>query len=125
MGGGAFYFVENAVQMKVDDCIEFFACRLASDATSLFQVGDQAVECVVLAEEENFVFAAEIVVKIGGGQVGGGGDFAHAGLGEAAGAEFAAGGSKDFEAAGQIAALEARSAHGDRMALRGVVVNGN
>lgn len=117
MGGGTFYFVENAVQMKVDGCTEFFAGRLASGAASFFQVGDQAVEGVVLAEEKDFILAAEIVVEIGGGEVGGGGDFAHAGFAEAASAEFAAGGAEDLEAARQATALEAGGAHGDRMAF--------
>jgi len=70
-----------------------------------------------------FVFASEIVVEVGSGEVSGGGDFAHAGFGEAAGAEFTAGGAQNFEAAGEVAALEAGGAHGDRMAFREVDVN--
>src|SRR5216683_942031 len=102
MGSGAFYFVENAMQMEADDCAEFFACGLGSCVANCFEIGKQAIEGVVLAEEEDFVFAAEIVVKVSGGEVGGGGD---------------------FEAAGDVAALEAGGAHGDRMALREVGVN--
>src|SRR5216684_8571055 len=124
MGGGAFYLVEDAIQVKADDRAEFFACGLRSCATRFFEVGDQAVEGVVLAEEEDFVFAAEIVVEVGGGEVGGGGDFAHAGFGEAAGAEFASGGAEDCEAAGEIAALKAGGTHGERMALCEANVNG-
>ena len=123
MSGGAFYFVVDAMQMKADDCVEFFARGLRSCPTRFFEIGDQAVEGVVLTEEEDFVFAAEVVVEIGGGEVGGGGDFAHAGFGEAANAEFASGGAEDFEATGKSAALEAAGAHGDRMAFRGVGVN--
>src|SRR6266404_9337575 len=94
-----------------------------SCAARSVEIGDQAIEGVVLAEEEDFVFAAKIVVEVGGGEVSGGGDFAHAGFGEAAGAEFASGGAQNFEAAGEVAALEAGGAHGDRMAFREVDVN--
>src|SRR5260370_42464799 len=114
MGSGAFYFVENAMQMEADDCAEFFACGLGSCVANCFEIGKQAIEGVVLAEEEDFVFAAEIVVKVSGGEVGGGGDFAHSGIGEAAGAEFASGGAEDFEAAGDVAALEAGGWAGGR-----------
>src|SRR6267143_614557 len=89
MGGGALDFVEHAVQMEEDDCAEFFGCGSRSRAASFLEIGDQAIEGVVLAEEEDFVFASEIVVEVGGGEVSGGGDFAHAGFGEAAGADFA------------------------------------
>ena len=123
MGSGAFYFVEDAMQVEVDDCSEFFAGGLRSRAAGFLEIGDQAVEGVVLAEEEDFVFAAEIVVEVGRGQVGGGGDFAHAGFGEAASAEFAAGGAEDFQAAGEVAALEAGGAHEDRMARGSAGVN--
>src|SRR5260221_1498565 len=118
MGGGALDFVEHAVQMEEDDCAEFFGCGSRSRAASFLEIGDQAIEGVVLAEEEDFVFASEIVVEVGGGEVSGGGDFAHAGFGEAAGAEFASGGAQNFEAADEVAALEAGGGHGDRMAFR-------
>ena len=111
------------MQVEVDDCAEFFACGLASRPPRFFQIGDQAVEGAVLAEEKDFVFAAEIVVEVGGGEVGGGGDFAHAGFSEAARAEFAAGSAEDYEAAGEVAALEAGGAHGDRMARGAAGVN--
>jgi hypothetical protein len=87
------------------------------------KVCDKAIQGDVLAEKKNFVFAVEIVVEVGGGKVGSGGDFAHSGFGEAAGAEFAAGGTKDFEPPGLIPALEARGTHADRMALGIVRVN--
>ena len=61
MGGGAFDFVEDTVQMKGDEGAEFFR---GADlcAASFFKVGNQTIECAVLAKEENFVFAMEIVV---------------------------------------------------------------
>ena len=102
---------------------QIFACGLGSRPARFFQIGDQAVKGAVLAEKKDFVFAAEIVVEVGRGKVGGGGDFAHAGFGEAASAEFAAGGAEDFQAAGEVAALEAGGAHGDRMAREAAGVN--
>src|SRR5260370_5960562 len=122
MGGGAFDFVEDAVQVKDDYGAESFG-RGSFCAASSFEIGDQAVQCAVLAEEKDLIFAMEIVVEVGGGEVGGGGDFAHSGFGEAARSEFAAGGAEDFEAAGEVAALEAGGAHGDRMALCEASVN--
>src|SRR6267378_5339013 len=99
------------MQMEVDYGAKLFRGAGSCPARSV-EIGDQAIEGIVLAEEEDFVFAAEIVVEVGGGEVGGGGDFAHAGFGEAAGAEFASGGAQNFEAAGEVAALEAGGAHG-------------
>src|SRR5258708_39421916 len=119
MGGGALDFVEHAVQMEEDDCAEFFGCGSRSRAASFLEIGDQAIEGVVLAEEEDFVFASEIVVEVGSGEVSGGGDFAHAGFGEAAGAEFTAGGAQNFEAAGEVAALGGGGGDGGRVGVRG------
>ena len=124
MGGGAFDFVEQAVQVEEDDCAKFFACGLRSHAASSLEIGDQAIEGVVLAEEEDFVFAAEIVIEVGRGEIGGSGDFAHAGFGEAPRAKFATGGAQNLEAASEVAALEAGDAHGDRMACGVAGVNG-
>ena len=45
--------------------------------------GEQPVERPVLAEKEDFVLAAEVVVQVAGRQVRGGGDLAHARGGEA------------------------------------------
>src|SRR5260370_18998597 len=118
MGGGALDFVEHAVEMEEDDCAEFFGCGSRSHAASFLEIGDQGIEGVVLAEEEDFVFASEIVVEVGGGEVSGGGDFAHAGFGEAAGAEFAAGGAQNFEAAGEGGAVGAGGGGRGGMVMR-------
>src|SRR5882724_13579314 len=107
MGGRAFDFVEDAAEMRGDDQAEFVGGGGAL-AAGFIESGEQAIERVVLAEEEDFVLAAEIVVEIGGGEVSGSGDVAHAGFGEAAGTECAAGGAEDFQAAGEVAAAEAR-----------------
>src|SRR5260370_26149173 len=116
VGGGAFDFVEDAMQVEGDDGAEFFACG-GLCASRLFEISDQAIECAVLAEKKDFVFAAEIVVKVSRGEVGGSRDFAHARLGKAASAEFTPGGAEDFESARFVATLQAGATHEDRMGL--------
>src|SRR5882724_3603745 len=81
--------------------------RACSQAAGFFEGRDHAVEGNILAEEKNFVLALEVVVKVGGREVGGGGDVAHAGFGKAGNAELFSGGAEDFQAAGKIAALNA------------------
>jgi len=61
--------------------------------------GEQAVERSVLAEEEELVLAAEIVIQIAGREVGGDRDVAHARGGEPARAEHARRGPHDLDAA--------------------------
>ena|SRR5712664_2441253 len=122
--GGTFDVVENAMQMKGNHGAEFFGCGRFR-TSYLFEIGDQAIESAVLAEKENFILAAEIVVKVSRGEVGCGGDFAHARFGKASRAEFAAGSAKDFESAGLVAALEAGATHENKMALGSIGVNRN
>lgn len=106
MGGGAFDFVEDTAQMRNDDQAQFF--RSGGFGTArLLKSGEEAIESDVLAEEKNFVLTLKIIVEISGGEVGGGGDVAHAGFGEAGGAKSFSGGAKDFQAAGEIAPGEA------------------
>ncbi len=112
------------MQVKNDYRAEFFGAR-GFCTSSLFEIGDQAIESAVLAEKENFILAAEIVVKVGRGEVGCGGDFAHARFGKAASAEFTPGGAEDFESARFVATLQAGATHEDRMALDSVGVNDN
>jgi hypothetical protein len=64
------------------------------------QCREQAVQRPVLAEEEQLLLAAEVVIQVPRREVGGDSDVAHAGGGEAAGAEHAGGGAHDFYAAG-------------------------
>jgi hypothetical protein len=64
------------------------------------QRGEQPVERAILAEEEDFVLAAEVVVQVRGREIGGDGDVAHAGGGEAAVAEDLRGRAQDTDAAG-------------------------
>jgi hypothetical protein len=61
---------------------------------------EEAIDRSVLTEEEQFVLAAEVVIEVGGREVGGGRDVAHAGRGEATGAEDPSGGTHDLDAAG-------------------------
>ena len=61
--------------------------------------GEQAVERSVLAEEEQLVLAAEVVIQVAGREIGGDRDVAHAGGGEPARAEHARRGAHDLDAA--------------------------
>jgi len=60
---------------------------------------EQALQRAILAEEQQFVLAAEIMIEIAGRQVGGHRDVAHPGRGKAAVAEHAGGGAQDRDAA--------------------------
>jgi K+-sensing histidine kinase KdpD len=60
---------------------------------------EETIERAILTEEEQFFLAAKVVIEVGGGEVGGDGDVAHAGAGEAAFAKNARGGTQDLEAA--------------------------
>jgi hypothetical protein len=60
---------------------------------------EEAIDRSVLTEEEQFVLAAEVVIEVGRREVGGGRDVAHAGRGEATGAEDPRGGTHDLDAA--------------------------
>ena len=70
----------------------------------------QLVERLVLAEEQELVLAAEVVIQVGGGEVGRDGDVAHAGRGEAVRAEGPRGGPQDLDAARIGAAQPDRTA---------------
>jgi hypothetical protein len=58
---------------------------------------EEAIERSILTEEEDLVLAAEVVIEVAGRQVGGHGDFAHAGGGEATRTENTTGGAHDAE----------------------------
>src|SRR5882724_7524686 len=79
--------------------------RACSQAAGFFEGRDHAVEGNILAEEKNFVLALEVVVEVGGREVGGSGDVAHAGFGKAGDAELFSGGTQDFQAPRKITAL--------------------
>jgi len=62
------------------------------------QRGEHPIERLVLTEEQQFVLAAEVVIQIPGRKVRGGGNVAHPGGGEPAGAEHLGGGAHDRDA---------------------------
>src|SRR5216684_814980 len=102
----SFDFVEDAPQMGDDYQAELLS-GAGLQAAGLLEGREQAVEGNILAEEKNFMLALEVVVKVGGSEVGGGGDVAHTGFGKAADAELFSGGAEDFQAACKITALNA------------------
>src|SRR5439155_14137966 len=63
------------------------------------QRAKEPIERSVLAEEEELVLAAEVVIQVGGGEIGGDGDVTHAGAGEAAPAKDLRGGAEDLDPA--------------------------
>lgn len=60
---------------------------------------EQPVERSILAEEEDIVLAGEVVVEVARREVGGDGNLAHAGGGEAARPEHVRGGAQDLDPA--------------------------
>lgn len=69
-------------------------------ALRIGQRGEQPVERAILAEEEDFVLAAEVVIQVRGREIGGDGDVAHPGGGEATVAEDLRRRAQDADAAG-------------------------
>jgi hypothetical protein len=69
-------------------------------ALRIGQRGEQPVERAILAEEEDFVLAAEVVIQVRGREIGGDGDVAHPRGSEAAVAEDLRRGAQDADAAG-------------------------
>ena len=59
----------------------------------------QAIDRAILAEEQQFVLAAEVVVKVAWRQIGGDRDVTHAGGGKTADAEDPRGGAHDRDPA--------------------------
>jgi hypothetical protein len=93
----SFDFVEEAEHVRDRHLVQAPGERAGAIAPRLGQRLEQAIERSVLAEEENLVLAAEIVVEIAGREIGGDGDLAHPGGGEAAGAEDARGSAHDLD----------------------------
>jgi hypothetical protein len=75
------------------------AAELGFDAEEICPPAAEAIERAVLAEEQDLVLAGEVVVEVGGGEVGRAGDVAHAGGGVAAVPDDAGRGPEDLEAA--------------------------
>src|SRR5713101_3864006 len=102
MRGGTFDFVEDTPQMRDDDETKP-VCDGCSRSPGLFQRRQHAVEGIVLAEIENFMFSAKIIVEVCGRKGSGGSDVAHAGLGKASHAILASGGAQYLQAPRQVA----------------------
>jgi len=98
MRGAALDFVEQAEDMRFGEPAKAPGER-TSPATRGRDRAEQALKRAILAEEQQFVLAAEVVIQIARRQVGGHRDVAHPGGGKAAGAEHAAGGAQDVDAA--------------------------
>src|SRR5437773_10991813 len=81
-------------------------CRAGSHAASFIKCCDHAIQRIVLAKEEDVVFATEVVVKIGGRKGSGFRNVEHARLRKPANAKFSPGSAQDFHAPRKIAALE-------------------
>jgi hypothetical protein len=116
MGGGTFDAADETEHVRARKRVEAVGQRPARAA----RVGErleQTVERAVLAEEEQLVLAAEVVIEVAGRQIGGGGDVAHAGGREAAFAEDAGGGAEDVQPA-QIRPAANPGAAADRTAVR-------
>jgi hypothetical protein len=66
MGGGAFDFVEQAEHVRDREIAQASGQRARPIAPQLRQRRQQAIERAVLAEEEDLVLAAEVVIEVGG-----------------------------------------------------------
>jgi hypothetical protein len=99
MGGGTLHFVHQTEHMRLRQLAQAAGQR-AVGALRGGQRGQQVVQRAVLAEEEQLVLPAEVVVEVGGGKIGRDRDLAHPRSGEAAGPEDARGGTEDLHAPG-------------------------
>ncbi len=104
----SFDFIQHAAQVRNDHQAKLFR-GAGSQSASFLKGGDQAVERNVLAEEEDLVL---VVVKVGGGKIGGGSDVAHTGFRHATNSKLFARGAQDLKAARQIATAKTDIAAG-------------
>jgi hypothetical protein len=97
VGCRSFEVVHEAADMRGGEPLQ--TCRQRVDGPPrLAERLEQPVERSVLAEEQDLVLAAEIVIQVAGRQIRGAGDVPHAGGGEAVGPEDAGGCAKDLDA---------------------------
>jgi len=102
VSGGAFDAVDEAENVGDGEVAETRGERPAVLRTGLPGRGErveQTVQRSILAEEEQLLLAAEVVIEVAGRQVGGGGDVPHAGGAEAPGAKHGRRGAHDVDAA--------------------------
>jgi hypothetical protein len=98
MRGGSFELVDEAQDVRDREIAQAIGQRPAI-APCRVEGGEQPVERSVLAEEQELVLAAEVVIQVAGREVGGDRDVAHAGGGEPARAEDARSGPHDLDPA--------------------------
>jgi len=98
MRGRSLHFVDQAEHVGHGHVVQAAGQRPAAIAPRVRQRVEQAIERSILAEEQDLVLAAEVVVQVAGRQVGGDGDVPHAGRREAARPEHAGGGPHDVDA---------------------------
>jgi hypothetical protein len=90
--------IEQAPDVRHRQLVQTVGERPGAVAARLGQRLEQAIERSTLAEEEDLVLAAEIVIEVARREIGGDGNLAHPGGGEAASAEDARGGAHDGDA---------------------------
>src|SRR3979490_2209099 len=73
----------------------------------LLHRGEEPLERALLAEEQDLVLAAEVVIQVAGREIGFLGDLAHSRCRETPAAEYARGGAQDREAPRLVLALHA------------------
>jgi hypothetical protein len=103
MGGAALDLVEQTEDVGFGERAQPIGQRTGA-APGGGGGGEQPLERAVLAEIEQFVLAAEVVIEVAGREIGGEGDVAHPGAGEAAGAEDTRRRAQDGDTAGVGAA---------------------
>jgi hypothetical protein len=96
VGCRSFEVVHEAADVRGSEPLQTCRQRTAG-APRVAERLEQPVERSVLAEEQDLVLAAEIVIQVAGRQIRGVGDVPHAGGGEAVGPEDAGGGAKDLD----------------------------
>ena len=89
VGGRSLDLVEQAEHVRDGHIAQPIGERLPAMASRLGERLEQPIERSILAEEQDLVLAAEVVIEVAGREVGGDGDLPHPGGGEAAGAEHA------------------------------------
>ena len=99
MRRGAFHAVDQAEHVGLRQSAEPVGHRRTVPARG-GERAEQPIERAILAEEEDFVLAAEIVVEIARREVGGHGDVAHPGCREPTRAEDLRGRLENTEPAG-------------------------
>jgi len=97
--GGAFDLVDQTEDVRDRQTAQPIEQRTVV-APRVGERREQAIGGAILTEEQQLVLAAEVVIEVAGREVGGDGNLAHAGGGEAALAEDPRRGGEDADAAG-------------------------